>query len=101
MVQGDRLAQITLDPPVTGGTAMHVYLSSSSGSLEQPTEISVTATLAAQGIGPVTIPVVAAGPGHVTAPAANLPIAGTWSFSVVARYSEFDQVTFTGDLEVR
>ena len=101
MVQGERLAQITLDPPVTGGTALHVYLTSTSGSLEQPTDITVTASLAAQGIGPLTIPVVPAGPGHVTAPAANLPLAGTWSFSVVARYSEFDQVTFTGDLEVR
>ena len=101
VVQGDRLAQITLDPTVTGGTAMHVYISSSSGSLDQPTEISVSASLASQGIGPLSIPVVAAGPGHVTAPAANLPIAGTWTFSVVARFSEFDQVTFTGDLEVR
>jgi copper transport protein len=101
VAQGQRLAQITLDPPVTGGTALHIYLSGSSGSLEQPTDITVTASLPAQDIGPLPIPVVPAGPGHVTATAANLPLAGTWTFSVVARYSEFDQVTFTGDLEVR
>ena len=61
----------------------------------------MTATLSSQGIGPLTIPVVPAGPGHVSATDANLPIAGTWTFAVTARYSEFDQVIFTADLDVR
>lgn len=101
VVAEGRLAQITLDPPVTGGTAMHVYLSSTTGALEQPTDITVTATLAAQSIGPLTLPTNVAGPGHVTSSDADLPIAGTWTFSITARYSEFDQTTFTVELAVR
>jgi copper transport protein len=101
VVDGDRLAQIILEPPVTGGTTIHVYLSSSTGSLSQPTDITVTATLPAQSIGPLTIPVVPAGPGHVTATDANLPIAGAWTFAITARYGEFDQVTFDAELVVR
>jgi copper transport protein len=101
VVDGDRLAQITLDPPVTGGTAMHVYLSSSTGSLDQPTDITVTASLTSQDIGPLTIPTSVAGPGHVTSTDADLPIAGAWTFTITAKYSEFDQVAFVAELTVR
>lgn len=101
VVEGERIAQVVLDPPITGGTTMHVYISSASGQLDRPDEITVEARLAAQQLGPLAIPMVAAGPDHVTTSSANLPIAGTWTFTITARYGEFDQVVFNADLAVR
>ena len=101
IVQGTRIAQIILSPPVTGGTVMHVTISTTDGSLAAPTSITVSATLPSQSVGPLDIPVEPAGPGHVIANNAVLPLAGTWTFTVTARYSEFDQTVFTAPLVVR
>ena len=51
--------------------------------------------------GPLDIPVENAGPGHVIATNAVLPLPGAWTFAVTARYSEFDQTTFNAALIVR
>ena len=100
VVVNDRLAQIVLDPAVTGGTTMHVYISSIRGQLDQADEITVEASLPAQQLGPLQIPAQAAGPGHVTTNSANLPVAGLWTFTITARYGDFDQVVFTVELAV-
>jgi copper transport protein len=93
-VIASRIAQVVLDPPVAGGATMHVYLSSVTGSLDQPTKITVTADLPAKDIVDLAIPLSDAGPGHLTSPDAVLPVAGAWTIVVTARYSEFDQVIF-------
>jgi copper transport protein len=94
VVVANRITQVVLDPPVTGGTTMHIYVSSYSGSLDQPTKITVTASLPAKGITDLVLPVEDAGPGHVTSSDAVFPVAGTWTVAVTARYSEFDQTIF-------
>ncbi len=101
IVQGTRIAQIILSPPVSGGTTMHVTITSTDGSLAAPTSIAVSATLPSQQLGPLDIPAEPAGPGHVIATNAVLPLAGTWTFTVTARFSEFDQTVFTAPLVVR
>lgn len=101
VVQGDRIAQLVLDPPVTGGTVMHVYVSSSSGSFEQPQSVTVTASLPDRQLGPLTIPTTTDGPGHVTSTDAVLPLPGTWTFAIIVRYSQFEQVTFNAQVNVR
>ncbi len=100
-VQGNRIAQVVLDPAVAGGAELHVYISGGGGALDAAEEITVEANLAAQAIGPLEIPVVDAGPNHVRSSDANLPVAGTWTFTVTARYGEFEEVVFTTDLVVR
>ncbi|MEO5899144.1 MAG: copper resistance protein CopC [Ilumatobacteraceae bacterium] len=101
VVQGSRIAQIDLAPAVTGGTQMHVYLSDTTGSLKVPTSITVTASLPLQNIGPLDLPTVPSGPGHVVGNDTVLPLAGTWTFSITARYSEFDQTVFSATVKVR
>jgi copper transport protein len=101
VVQGTRIAQIDLSPPVTGGTVMHVYLSDTTGSLSAPTSVTVSALLKSRNIGPLDLPVTAEGPGHVISNDAELPLAGTWTFTITARYSEFDQTAFVTELVVR
>lgn len=100
VVEGDRIAQLILDPAVTGGTVMHVYISSPGGLLDRPDEITVEASLPSQQLGPLTIPTFAAGPDHVTTNDADIPLTGLWTFTITARYGEFDQVVFTAQMVV-
>jgi len=99
-VVGERVAQVELEPAVTNGTELHVYLSSPSGSLDRADEITVTAELPAQDIPSFDVEVFPAGPNHVVGSAVNLPVAGLWTFEVTARYGEFDQVVFTVQIPV-
>jgi len=100
-VVGERVAQVVLDPARTGGTALHVYLTSPRGALDRAEDITVSATLAERDIGPLSLPTFPAGPNHVTNPSVVLPVAGTWTFEVVARYGEFEEVRFRTTLAVR
>jgi copper transport protein len=99
-VVGDRIAQVELEPAVTGGTEMHVYVTSPGGGLDRADEITVTAALPSADLGPLDLDVVTAGPNHVIGTNVNLPVAGLWTFEVTARYGEFDQVVFTVDIPV-
>ena len=100
VVVGDRIVQVELEPAVTGGTEMHVYLSSPSGGLDRADEITVEASLPAADLGPLDVEVVPAGPNHVIGPLVDLPVAGLWTFEVTARFGEFDQVIFTVQIPV-
>lgn len=99
-VEDDHYAQIDLLPAVTGGTTMHVTIFSGDGTSEQADEITVTAELPSQQLGPLDIVTFPAGPNHVTTNEANFPIAGQWTITVTARYGEFDQVVFTTDVAI-
>lgn len=100
VVRDDQVAQIDLLPAVTGGTTMHVTITSPAGSLNPADEITVTAELPAQQVGPLDILTFPAGPNHVTTNEANFPIPGQWTITVTARYGEFDQVVFTTDIAI-
>ena len=99
-VVGDRVAQVELEPAVTGGTEMHVYITSPSGALDRADEISVRAGLPAQDIVPFDVEVFPAGANHVVGSNLDLPVAGLWTFDVTARYGEFDEVVFTVQIPV-
>jgi copper transport protein len=93
-VVGERIVQVELEPAVTGGTEMHVYLTSPGGGLDRADEFTVEAELAADGIGPIEVDLVPAGPNHVIGPSVDLPVPGLWTFEVTARFGEFDQIVF-------
>ncbi|MEO6156648.1 MAG: CopD family protein, partial [Ilumatobacteraceae bacterium] len=101
VVVGDRIAQVVLAPPVAGGTEMHVYISSVSTSLATPVAMSVTASLASKGITNLPLTMSVAAPGHLTGGDVDLPVAGAWTLTITARYSEFDQSIFTVPVSVR
>ena len=100
VVEDDHVAQIDLLPAVTGGTTMHIYITPPGGSLEQTDEITVTAELPDQQLGPLDIVTFPAGPNHVTTNEANFPLPGQWTITVTARYGEFDQLVF-GHVDLR
>lgn len=100
VIVGDRIVQVELEPAATEGGELHVYLTSPSGGLDQPDEITVDASLPAANLGPIDIEVVPAGPNHVVATEVVLPVAGRWTFEVTARFGEFDEVVFLVELPV-
>ena len=100
VVQGDRIAQVELEPAVTGGTVMHVTITSPRGGLDRADEITVTAELVSAGIGPIEIDTIPASPNHVIANDADFPVSGLWTIEITARYGEFDQVVFNVDIPV-
>ncbi len=100
VIQGDRTAVITLDPPVTGGTLLDVTLTNSVTPTEVPTAITVSVSNLLQNLGPLDIPVTIVGDGHATATDADFPFAGTWTILVSVRYGEFEDVSFATRIDV-
>lgn len=99
-VVGERVAQVELEPAVTGGTELHVYLTSPSGALDRADEITVRAALPEADIPAFDIETFPAGVNHVVGSEVDLPIPGLWTFEVTARYGEFDEVVFTVQIPV-
>lgn len=99
-VVGARTAEVVFDPARTGGTEVHVYLTSPGGSLDRARDIVVTATLAAADVGPLTLPLYDAGPNHVTGPAVDLPLPGAWTIEISARYGQFEEVRWRTSVDV-
>jgi copper transport protein len=100
MVQGDRVALLSVEPAVKGGTSLHVTITSPRGSLDAADEITVTATLPDEDLGPIEIPTALSGPNHVTTDSAVFPVEGAWDVEVTARYGDFDQVVFRGQVDI-
>ncbi len=99
-VVGERVAQVELEPAVTGGTELHVYITSPSGALDRADEISVQAALPDADIPAFDVETFPAGVNHVVGADVNLPVPGLWTFEVTARYGEFDEVVFTVQIPV-
>jgi copper transport protein len=85
--------ETTLDPARVGPNEMHLYLlRASDGSPFSATkELTVTFTLPAKQIGPLSAKARAAGPGHYVIDTVELVPAGDWRLDVTSRISEFDQ----------
>lgn len=93
--------QVTVSPATVGTNLLHVYLYDADGGAPQPEQIRVALVEEQQEIGPLDVEIVAAGPGHYTAPAMALPTAGTWRLTVTVRLDEFTATTASTTFSVR
>jgi copper transport protein len=82
--------QVTVDPGQAGRNDVHVYLHA--GGTTEPLAATARARLAEHGIGPLTIPLERAGPGHWSAEGIDLLPAGDWQLEVAVRLTETDEV---------
>jgi copper transport protein len=89
--------EMTVDPARVGLNTIHLYLiDAKSGTQFTATkELTVTAALAAKGIGPLRLQPNLAGPGHYTLNSVALSPGGTWTIRVTDRVSEFEAYTRT------
>lgn len=94
-------AQISVDPATAGPNNLDVTLLDEAGQPLQPQEVQVTLTEAEQQIGPLDVPVVSGGPGHVLGNGMSIPSAGTWTITVLVRIDEFTSTSAATDIRVR
>jgi copper transport protein len=89
--------EAVIAPDNAGVYQMHLYLidARSGAPFLGTKQLTVTAALAAKGIGPLTEKAYATGPGHYTIPDATLSPPGSWSVSITDRVSLFQEYTVT------
>ncbi len=89
-VIGPARAEVTVDPAAPGSNELHVYLfdRKTGAQWDRSKELTATAT---HGALRLPIELRKAGPGHYVAPTATLPKPGSWTVTITARISDFDQ----------
>jgi copper transport protein len=92
---------VIVDPARAGSNAIHLYVLSRSGQPAQVAGAKVSATLPAQGIGPLRLPAQPAGPGHYIVSGAPLAIPGQWRLGFTVRRGEFDEWIKTINVPIR
>jgi len=95
--------EAVIAPDSAGVYQMHLYLiSARTGAPFLGTkQLTVTAALAAKGIGPLREKAYATGPGHYTIPDATLSPPGSWTVTISDRVSLFQEYTVTLAVPVR
>jgi len=85
--------EMTVEPAKVGLNTIHLYLiDAKTGTQFTATkELAVKAVLPSKGIGPLTLQVTPAGPGHYVLSSAALSPGGTWQIELTDRISEFAQ----------
>ena len=91
-----RSVRVSVDPAQAGVVTVTVALVGG----PEPEHLAVTAALPARQLGPLPVPLIAAGPLTYRATGFLLPTAGEWTFAIVVQTSEFDAVTTTVTLAV-
>lgn len=81
-VGGDRVT-VEVVPGRVGVDEVHVYGFGPGGEALDLDARAVALTHEATGVGPLEVPLTEVGPGHLIAPAADLPLAGRWSVALV------------------
>jgi len=86
--------ELDVDPARVGANQIHVYFfdSKTGAPYVKGKELTVTATLPEEEIGPLPLRVQDAGPGHYIVPSALLNAPGDWEVDLTLRVSEFDQL---------
>ena len=92
-----------IEPDRAGIYQMHLYLidARTGAPYRQSKHLSVTASLSAKGIGPLTETAYPTGPGHYTVADATLSPPGTWSVTITDRVSLFQEYSVTLRVPVR
>ena len=83
------------------GNQFHFYVLGRLGEPLAIPELDAAISLPSEGIGPITIPLVVAAPGHYRATDVTIPVAGDWILKLTVRTSAIDEYVVTAVLPVR
>jgi copper transport protein len=95
------LVNVTLDPAKAGPTDLHIYTLSPTGQQLEVQELTARFTLKSDDVGPLTVPVERAGPGHFSAYDFNLPLRGDWTLEIKTLLSDIDEATLSTLIPVK
>jgi copper transport protein len=100
---GPTTLEMDVDPAVVGANQIHIYFFDAKTGAPYKTgkELTVTATLPEKEIGPLSLTVESAGPGHYIVQSALLNAPGDWELGLTLRVSEFDQNETKVEVPVR
>ncbi len=95
--------EMTVEPARAGPNTIHLYLidAKDGAQFTATKQLTVTARLPAERIGPIPLKANLSGPGHYTLTAAQLSPGGTWEIQVTDRVSAFDQYAKTIPVPIR
>lgn len=83
--------RLHVDKTATGPESMAVTVDDSAGRPVNVPEVTMSLTLANEGIGPLDVALRADGPGRYSTTSATVPLPGTWSVRVTVRTTDIDQ----------
>ena len=100
---GEARVDLTVDPALAGSNEVHVYLldADDGSQYDELRSVELEATMSAEEIGPIDVPLRKAGPGHYTAPDAALGVPGDWTLEVSGRASRFEAPRAELEVEIR
>jgi copper transport protein len=97
---GPTLVDVVVDPAKAGPLAVHLYILTSAGLIDDVPEVDATMSNPGAGITGLKVPVQLAGPGHYVAYGFDVPLPGTWTIVVTVRTDAIDEY-FTEPISVR
>lgn len=93
-------ATVSVSPARAGSNAVRVTVQDAQGRARDATQVTMTAALPAEQIGPLPVTLNRTGTGVYTSPAASLPRPGTWELVLRVQLSEFDRDVAQVDVPV-
>lgn len=93
-------ATVTVSPARTGSNAVRVTVNDAQGRARDATQVTMTAALPGEQIGPLPVTLNRTGTGVYTSAAASLPRPGTWELVLRVQLSEFDRDVAQVDVPV-
>jgi copper transport protein len=96
---GPTFVNVVVSPAHTGPVAVHLYILTPTGGLDDVPEVDATMSNAHTGISGLVVPLHKAGPGHYVAYGFVVPFPGTWQLNVIVRTDNLDEY-FTDPIRV-
>jgi copper transport protein len=94
--------QVIIDPAVAGRpNQVHLTATTPTGGLADPLQMTMELREPTRDIGPLAVPLIRAGPGHLLTYGFVLPFPGRWQVTVHALLSEVDETTVSTVVTVR
>ncbi len=88
---GPTLVNVVVDPAKAGPLAVHLYILTSAGIIDDVPEVDATMSDTGSGINGLKLPLQHAGPGHYLVYGFDVPIPGTWTINVTVRTDALDE----------
>jgi len=93
-------AELSMTPARQGPNTVHVYVFDQAGKLRDVQQVTLTAALPAEQIGPLPLSLAKVGTGHYQSTGVELPRPGKWTLTVKVKTSEFDISVAGADVPV-
>jgi copper transport protein len=101
---GGHVVEVSIDPARAGPTDLHLTLfeeGNFSTVQARIDEVRAELTEPEQGVGPLSVPLLRAGPAHFISNGLVIPTRGKWDLTITVRVGEFDENQGTISLDIR